>query len=349
MSTCSRRWMPRRKLSQSMESRSTWSRSRTSSRMSSGSTSGAIVVSTDSTTVRVSSLVVVICTSLFQEVGLLEQLVDCGEEQRAPVTITCSMVGGERGLHSGDVPDSAVDSADSLGGAAETDDGYLWRVDNAEDRIDDLVTEIGHRDGRVGHLRTPQGERACPRHEIGEIVHQFVQLLVRDVMYGRRDETTTAQGYPDTDMNSGRGLEAVVSPESVELGEALCGDADGLQQQDGRQYPLIDGSLRISRRQPGQRVFQNDFVSEVVMRNLPLGPAHRGRDRLSHLNRTFGRGRLGFWFRGWCPGWFLGGCDVLEDGGGVLDVADDDRPLRTGAAHRVDIDMETLGQAASGR
>src|SRR6516225_9840365 len=111
--------------------------------MSSGSTSGAIVVSTDSTTVRVSSLVVVICTSLFQEVGLLEQLVDCGEEQRAPVTVTCSMVCGERGLHSGDDPDSAVNDADPRGRPAETDDGHLRRVDDAEDRIDALVTQIG--------------------------------------------------------------------------------------------------------------------------------------------------------------------------------------------------------------
>src|SRR6516165_10512764 len=208
--------------------------------MSSGSISGAIVVSTDRTTVRVSSSVVVICASLFQEVGLLEQLVDCGEEQRAAVTVTCSMVGGERGLHGGDDPDPAVNDADPLGGLVETDDGHLGRVDDAEDGIDALVAEVGNRDGRVRHLRTPQRERACPRHEISEIVHQFVQLLLRDVMDGRRHETTTAQRYPDTDMDPGRGLAPVVSPESVELAESLRGEADGLEQQDGRRARALN-------------------------------------------------------------------------------------------------------------
>ena len=51
-------------------------------------------------------------------------------------------------------------------------------------------------------------------------------------------------------------------------------------------------------------------------------------------------------------GWRRFGCRLggwFHSGGGVLDVADDDCPLRTGAAHRVDIDIKTLGQAARGR
>src|SRR6516165_2288268 len=136
--------------------------------MSSGSISGAIVVSTDRTTVRVSSSVVVICASLFQEVGLLEQLVDCGEEQRAAVTVTCSMVGGERGLHGGNDPDPAVNDADPLGRLTETDQRHLRWIDDTEDRIDALVTKVGNRNCRIRHFRAPQREGARPCHEIAE-------------------------------------------------------------------------------------------------------------------------------------------------------------------------------------
>ena len=232
--------------------------------------------------------------------------------------------------------------ADPLCRLAETDEGHLRWIDDAEDRVDAFVAKVGDRDGRVRHLRTPQREGTCPRHKVGEIIHQFVELLFWDVVDGRRDEATATQRDPDPDVNSVRGLEPVVSPKSVELAEPLRSDADSLQQQDGRQYPFVDRTLCVSRGQPGQCVFQDDFVGKVIVRNLPFGSAHRGRDRLPHLSRAVGRRR--FTQR---LGLRLGGC--LLGSGGVLDVAYRDCPLRTGAAHRVDIDGQALGQAARGR
>ncbi|WP_197498531.1 biotin/lipoyl-containing protein, partial [Mycobacterium scrofulaceum] len=54
-----------------------------------------------------------------------------------------------------------------------------------------------------------------------------------------------AQRDPDPDVDAVGGLEPVFPPEPVELTEPLRGDADGLQQQDGRQHPFVDGSLRV--------------------------------------------------------------------------------------------------------
>src|SRR5512139_3793640 len=105
MSTLSLLWMPIRKFSQSIESRSTWSRSSSSSVISPASTSGAMPVSTESTSLRISSVFI---ESPLELVGLLEQLVDRGQEQRAAVSVARPVVGRERGSHVGGDPDALV-------------------------------------------------------------------------------------------------------------------------------------------------------------------------------------------------------------------------------------------------
>ena len=141
------------------------------------------------------------------------------------MTVAGAVVGGERGLHGGDDADTAFDGADSLRRFAETPPSRdLRRVDDAEHHIDPFVTEVGYRDdgSDISELRSEKDSR--PRHQIGEVGHQFVQLLLRNVMDRRRDKTAAAQRYPDTDMNPRRGLEPVFPPESVELAEPLRGD-----------------------------------------------------------------------------------------------------------------------------
>ncbi|AAK46048.1 Putative uncharacterized protein [Mycobacterium tuberculosis variant bovis] len=81
--------------------------------------------------------------------GAPRQLVDRQEEQRAAMVIAAAVVSGQRSQHGRHDVDRAVDGANSLCRLAETDQRDLRWVDHPEDRVNPLVTDVGHGDREV--------------------------------------------------------------------------------------------------------------------------------------------------------------------------------------------------------
>jgi hypothetical protein len=135
---------------------------------------------------------VIIFGSLLQDVGLLKQLVDRGQEQCAAVTVARPVVGRERRVHCGGYADSTVDRANPLRWFSEPYECHLRRINDTEHRIDPFFTQVGDGDGRVRHLRAAQrtGSRAC--HQVGEVTHQLVEVLFGHIVDGGRDKPATA-------------------------------------------------------------------------------------------------------------------------------------------------------------
>jgi len=64
--------------------------------------------------------------------------------------------------------------------------------------------------------------RTRARHEIGEIAHQLVKLLLGNVMDRRRHESTTSQRNRNADVHLLRRLKFFAAPKPVELTTAQC-------------------------------------------------------------------------------------------------------------------------------
>lgn len=69
--------------------------------------------------------------------------------RRTAMVIAAAVVSGQRSQHGRHDVDRAVDGANSLCRLAETDQRDLRWVDHPEDRVNPLVTDVGHGDREV--------------------------------------------------------------------------------------------------------------------------------------------------------------------------------------------------------
>src|SRR5450759_2009634 len=139
-----------KKLSQSIETKSTWLRSGRSATNSSSSTSGAMVFSVATMMSRTSCAFMIGSPS--QLFGMLQQFVDLAQEQRPPVSVAGAMVRGQTGDHRSSDTELTSLRPRALLRLPESHQRHLGWVDDPEHRVDTLVAEIGHGQGRVGHL-----------------------------------------------------------------------------------------------------------------------------------------------------------------------------------------------------
>ena len=213
-STFRRLCTPTRKFSQSIESRSTWSRSRSVVRDVVGLHLGgdrrqhredlpANIVCRWSWSVHLSRSSGCCSNSL---IAARNNAPRCPSLARwSAARVACTVVAMR-------MPPSI--GAHPLCRLAETHHRDLRRVDHPEYRVDALVAQVGHGDGGIGHLRTAQRERPGAGHQIGEVGHQLVELLVGDVVDRRSHQTAAAQRNRHPDMDRRRGLEAVICARS---------------------------------------------------------------------------------------------------------------------------------------
>ena len=162
-------------------------------------------------------------------------------------------------------------------------------------------------------------------------------------MDGRGHQAAAAQRDRYADVLAGGGLETVLAPEPVELRELSRGQRHRLELQHRRQQPFSDRPAGVLLGQPAQRGVQDDLVGQVVVRDLPLGAAHRRGDRGPHGRAALaGLLRRGLRRRGRRPRgsgrrWRL---LVVGAGRGVLDVAQGDGTLRPGPGEPLQVNAE---------
>src|SRR6516165_10637900 len=108
------------------------------------------------------------------------------------MAVTAAMVGCERCRHHPPNGNFAANSPGPLDRHTKADECDLRRVDNAEYSLDAALSEIGHRDRRIGELGAAQCAAARAGNEISQLDHQLIKRKPIDIMDGRRDEAAAA-------------------------------------------------------------------------------------------------------------------------------------------------------------
>ncbi len=222
----------------------------------------------------------------------------------------------------------------------QPDQRDLRRVNNAINRLHPEITEAGHGDAGIGHLRTAQFSASGSADQVAQIGHQLIETLAIDIMQGRGDQSAFAQGDGKPDVDLPFQLQLSVNPVTIQFRYLLQSPGHRFQRQHHRQQPLLDRPFPVLFRQPVERPAHIDIGGQVVMRDLPVGKTHRRRNRLTHSGLEIVR-----LFR-------FGGCrncllfDCLSNG--MFNIGQTEAPLRTGSFETVEIDMPLSRQFTGG-
>ncbi|GGT61529.1 hypothetical protein GCM10010207_71420 [Streptomyces atratus] len=101
-------------------------------------------------------------SSRFTVLRSLEQSVERRQEARAGRTVTCAVIGGERGCHGRVHSEHPVHGHRTLDDTPQSDERDLRWVDHPEHSLHALVAEVRHRKRGVGGLRGTQAPDAGP-------------------------------------------------------------------------------------------------------------------------------------------------------------------------------------------